>query len=50
MENPSHEQIKQRAHELWERANKPEGRDEEFYHQAEQELRSEETSPEPDIL
>jgi hypothetical protein len=50
MEKPTEEQIIHRAYELWERANKPEGRDEEFYHQAEQELRSESTSPEPDIL
>jgi hypothetical protein len=27
-----------RAYELWERAGKPDGRDEEFYHQAEKEL------------
>jgi hypothetical protein len=28
-----------RAYELWEQAGKPDGRDQEFYHQAEQELR-----------
>jgi hypothetical protein len=32
--------IVRRAYELWEQAGKPEGRDQEFYHQAEQELRN----------
>lgn len=45
MENPTKEQIIHRAYELWEQAGKPDGRDEEFYHQAEQELRSTESSP-----
>ena len=39
MENPTKEQIIHRAYELWEQAGKPEGRDQEFYYQAEQELR-----------
>jgi Protein of unknown function (DUF2934) len=39
MENPTEIQIVRRAYELWEQAGKPEGRDEEFYHLAEQELR-----------
>jgi hypothetical protein len=38
MTAPTKEQILHRAYELWERAEKPEGRDEEFYHQAEKEL------------
>jgi hypothetical protein len=41
MENPTKEQIIHRAYELWEQAGKPEGRDQEFYHQAEQELQAE---------
>jgi DNA invertase Pin-like site-specific DNA recombinase len=40
MEEPTKEQIIHRAYELWEQAGKPDGRDEEFYHQAEQELRN----------
>jgi Protein of unknown function (DUF2934) len=44
MQQPTDEQIRIRAHELWEQAGKPEGRDEEFYHQAEQELRNEDKS------
>jgi DUF2934 family protein len=40
MENPTKEQVIHRAYELWEQAGKPDGRDEEFYHQAEQELRN----------
>ena len=39
MENPTEIQIVRRAYELWEQAGKPDGRDEEFYHLAEQELR-----------
>ena len=38
MENPTKDQIIHRAYELWEQAGKPDGRDEEFYHQAEKEL------------
>ena len=38
MTAPTKEQIIHRAYELWERAEKPEGRDEEFYHKAEKEL------------
>ena len=46
MATPTKEQIIHRAYELWERAGKPDGRDEEFYHQAEQELRNaDESSP-----
>lgn len=40
MEQPTKEQIVHRAYELWEQAGKPEGRDDEFYHLAEQELRN----------
>ena len=44
MENPTKEQVIHRAYELWEQAGKPEGRDQEFYHQAEQELRDADNS------
>ena len=40
MEQPTKEQIIHRAYELWEQAGKPEGRDDDFYHLAEQELRN----------
>jgi hypothetical protein len=40
MEKPSEEDVRKRAHELWEHAGKPENRDEEFWHLAEQELRN----------
>ena len=40
MEQPTKEQIIHRAYELWEQAGKPEGRDDEFYHLAEQQLRN----------
>ena len=39
MEDPTKDQIIHRAYELWEQAGKPEGKDKEFYHQAEEELR-----------
>ena len=39
MKNPTQIQIVRRAYELWEQAGKPKGRDQEFYHLAEQELR-----------
>jgi hypothetical protein len=44
MQQPTEEEIRSRAHELWEQAGKPEGRDEEFWHLAEQELRNEDKS------
>jgi len=40
------EQIIHRAYQLWEQAGKPEGRDKEFYHQAEKELDQGTTSDE----
>ena len=40
MEKPSEIEIVRRAYELWQQAGEPEGRDQEFYHQAEQELRN----------
>ena len=41
MSKPTEEEIRVRAHELWEQAGKPEGREDEFWHQAEKELRDE---------
>jgi hypothetical protein len=38
MAKPTQEEVIHRAYQLWEQAGKPEGRDQEFYHQAEQEL------------
>ena len=38
MARPRGIEIVRRAYELWEQAGKPEGRDQEFYHQAEREL------------
>jgi hypothetical protein len=35
---PDNEQIRTRAHQLWEQAGKPDGREDEFWHQAEREL------------
>jgi hypothetical protein len=44
MRSPTEEQIRARAYKLWQQAGEPAGRDEEFYHQAEQELRNEDKS------
>ncbi len=41
MEDPDRAKIMKRAFELWEPAGMPEGRADEFYHKAEQELRNE---------
>ena len=38
MQRPAEIDIVRRAYELWERTGKPDGRDQEFYHQAEREL------------
>jgi hypothetical protein len=40
MTEPTNDEIRIRAHQLWEEAGKPEGREEEFWHLAEQELRN----------
>jgi hypothetical protein len=36
---PTDEQIRIRAHQLWEQEGKPDGREQEFWHQAEKELK-----------
>ena len=41
----SEEQIKNYAHQLWEKAGKPQGRDTEFWHAAEAELNAEDENP-----
>jgi Protein of unknown function (DUF2934) len=46
MAKPMEEQIRVRAHELWEQAGEPEGREGEFWHQAEKELAQSATSDE----
>jgi hypothetical protein len=38
MGKPALMEIVRRAYEIWEQHGKPDGRDEEFYHQAEREL------------
>ncbi|MFL5239640.1 MAG: DUF2934 domain-containing protein [Rhizomicrobium sp.] len=38
MAKPAHIEVVRRAYELWQQAGKPEGRDQEFYLQALQEL------------
>src|SRR6266478_2540785 len=38
MQKPAEIDIVRRAYELWEQAGEPDGRDQEFYHQAEKEM------------
>jgi hypothetical protein len=44
MTQPTDKEIKNRAYEIWERNGRPEGREDEFWRQAEQELRNEDKS------
>lgn len=39
MAEPTHMEIVHRAYELWQQAGEPEGKDQEFYLQAEQQLK-----------
>jgi hypothetical protein len=41
MEKPTEEQIRVRAYVLWELAGKPDGREHEFWHEAEKEIKRE---------
>lgn len=41
---PTEEEIRTYAHQLWEKAGRPEGRDKEFWDLAEQELRNKDKS------
>ena len=55
MPDPTDDQIRTRAHQLWEQAGKPEGREDEFWHHAEKELQEEKlrevaNEPPPTIL
>ena len=55
MPDPTDDQIRTRAHQLWEQAGKPQGREDEFWHQAEKELQEEKlrevaNEPPPTIL
>ncbi|MBR0777906.1 DUF2934 domain-containing protein [Bradyrhizobium diazoefficiens] len=44
MAKPSDKEIAARAYKMWEDAGMPEGKDEEYWHAAEQELLNEEKS------
>ncbi|CCD99064.1 DUF2934 domain-containing protein [Bradyrhizobium sp. STM 3809] len=50
------DRIRERAHHLWEQAGRPDGREDEFWYQAEQEIRQmqelhdEATAPPPTML
>jgi hypothetical protein len=48
MPKPTQDQIRQRAHELWELAGRPEGRDQQIWLEAERELENSELSINPD--
>jgi hypothetical protein len=44
MAQPTGKEIKNRAYEIWERNGRPEGKEDEFWKVAEQELRNEDKS------
>ena len=44
MPEPSKKEIEARAYQLWAKAGRPEGREDEFWHLAQQELRNEDKS------
>ncbi|MBB4366795.1 hypothetical protein GGD65_007869 [Bradyrhizobium sp. CIR18] len=44
MAEPNEDEIRTYAHQLWEKAGRPEGRDKEFWELAQQELRNQNTS------
>jgi hypothetical protein len=44
MTQPTEKEIKNRAYEIWERNGRPEGKEDEFWQQAQQELRNEDKS------
>jgi hypothetical protein len=46
MPEASEEKIREYAHKLWEKAGKPEGRADDFWHQAKSELESDEPGDE----
>ena len=48
MPDPTPEQIRQRAYELWEAAGCPEGREQEFWHEAERELQNSDPGDNPE--
>ena len=47
MAQPTEEQIRKRAFELWEQAGKPEGREDDFWNQAQRELQGAEERDDP---
>jgi Protein of unknown function (DUF2934) len=47
MSGPSHHEIECRAYRLWEQAGQPQGRDKEFYVEAERQLKEEQFGPQP---
>jgi DUF2934 family protein len=44
MTQPTEKEIKNRAYEIWQRNGRPEGKEDEFWELAEQELRNEDKS------
>lgn len=48
MRRPAEIEIVRRAYQIWQQAGEPEGKDQEFYHRAEEELRNEEQSASQD--
>jgi hypothetical protein len=48
MIGPTNDQVRTRAHQLWEIAGGPEGRQDEFWHEAERELQNSDAANDPE--
>lgn len=48
MTAPTEQQIRQRAHQLWELAGKPEDREQDFWFEAERELKGADSTDNPE--
>ena len=48
MANPTEAQVRQRAHQLWELAGRPEGREQDFWYESERELSTSAAANSPD--
>ena len=47
---PDEDRIRRRAHAIWEREGRPEGRQQEHWERARREIEAEEGAPPPDLL
>lgn len=50
MNQPTDDQIRERAHQLWELAGQPEGREQEFWYLAEHDLKTRDNRPSTGVI